>query len=797
MSQLCQAVRSILKRPVFAITATLTIALGVGANTAVYAVIHAVLLDPLPFRQPNRLVQVWETYPGLHRLPVSVPDYLDWEESSKTLDLAAYTFQAMDKASLLGRGNPLAVQATNATASLFGVLGIKPLLGRVYSTAEVKNKAPVALISERLWRRKFSASRNVIGRPLQLGKDLFTIVGVIPQKNGFPVWADVWLPFSLTDPALIATRKFHPLEVIGRLKPGASSRQAEVEMETIARRLSTAYPATNGKVGGFIVPLIETFTGEVRTPLLAAWLAVGLVLLIASANLAHLMMSRALNRRHEIALRLALGASRTAVLRIFVIEASLLSLAGGLLGITGAGFALPLIKHLANGQIPRLAGVGLNLPVLLFGTAASLLVALLFAAPSYLQVFRSDLNSSISSGNTRAFPDRQSWLSPVLMGSEVALSLAVLLSATVLVRSFSLTLETQPGFRANDVLVTHAFFVDRDSQKSYERFRNRVAPGLESIAGVQSVAAVNAVPMSLGTTEHSRYATRFGIPGVAFKPGGYPIAQTRWCTPTYFHALGIPLLRGRWLTETDRDHRRDLINAAFAKRYFPHANPVGRKILFGVTGPHPVAAEIVGVVGDVRSFSLNSPPVPTIYSMDVSPEMDMVIKTAGSGLALRSAISETLHRIDPQVAIGPVKPLNAYISSSLAKQRFTLALISSFAFLAICFCAVGIYGVFSYSVTRRIREFGIRSALGARRRDLAVQVIKECLAVVVPGLLVGIGISAAFSHLLRTLLYRVSPTDALSSGIAMVSILLLCIGSVTIPALRAARADPAQVLREQ
>lgn len=797
MLQLRQVVRSLLKRPAFAITATLTIALGIGANTAVYAVVHAVLLEPLPFRQPNRLVQVWETYPGLPRLQVSVPDYLDWKKAVKSLSLAAYTFQAVDKGTLLGRGDPIAVQAANASANLFGVLGLKPLLGRTYSAQEENSKAPVAVISERLWRQKFSGSPSVIGRPLQLDKRSFTIVGVLRQKNAFPVWADIWLPFSLMDPSLEGTRKFHPLEVIGRLKPGASPRQAEIETEAIARRLSAAYPATNGKIGAFVVPLIETFTRQVRTALLAAWIAVGLVLLIASANLAHLMMSRALNRHHEIALRLALGASRLGVVRIFLLEASVLSLTGGLLGMAAASLALPLVKHLANGQIPRLAGLGVSFPVLLFGMAASLLVALLFAAPSYFQVFRSDLNSNISSGNTRTFSGRQSWLSPVLMGSEVAFSLAVLLAAIMLVRSFSLTLQTQPGFQAKDVLVMHADLADRNWQKSYEVFNSRIVPELKKLPGVQDVAAINAVPMSLGATEHSRFATRFGIPGVQFQPGSFPIAQTRWCTPNYFHVLGIPLLRGRLLDVADRHHERLAINVAFAKRFFPHSNPIGQKILFGVTGPHPVSAEIVDVVGDVRDFGLNSAPEPTIYSVDVSPEMDIVIKTASDNPAIGNSIAEAMHRIDTEEAIGPLKPLRAYISSSLARQRFILTLIASFAFLAVSFCVVGIYGVFSYSVSRRMREFGICSALGAQKIDLVTQVLKECTIVVLPGLLAGIGISAAFSRLMQTLLYRVSSTDALSSAIAALSILVLCIGSVAIPALRAAKADLAQVLREQ
>ena len=428
-------------------------------------------------------------HPELHNLQVSVPDYLDWKKSVNNLELAAYTFQAMDKATLSGQGVPVAVQGTNASQELFAVLGIKPLLGHIYSAEE--EKQPVILISEQLWRRKFSADPQVIDRTLQLGKSSFTIVGVLNQKNAFPVWADVWMPLSRIEPGLYSARKFHPLEVIGRLKPNVPLPVAEIELETIARQLSASYPATNAKIGAFVVPLMETVIGEVRTGLVTAWVAVALVLLIACANLAHLMMGRALNRQHEIAVRLALGASRLSVLRAFFLESSVLSLAGGLLGILTAHLALPLIQHLANGQVPRLDDVALNFPVLSFGLLASVLVAILFALPSYLQVLRSDLNEIISSGNTRGSSIRRSWLSPMLMSSEVALSLAVLLAAVVLVRSFSLTLQSKPGFESNGVLAVHSPLVEGDWQKSYDLFRNRVAPELVSIPGVREVATVN------------------------------------------------------------------------------------------------------------------------------------------------------------------------------------------------------------------------------------------------------------------------------------------------------------------
>ncbi len=652
MSEIRQALRSVLRKPTFALTAILTIAIGIGANVAVYAVIHAVLLEPLPFRQPKELVQVWETHPELQNLPVSVPDYLDWKRSVKSLDLAAYTFQAMDKGTLIGQGDPTAVQGTNASSALFTILGIKPIVGHVYSAQE--EKQPVILISEQLWRRKFSADAQVIGRTLRLDSTSFTIIGVLPKRSSYPVWADVWMPLSLIDPELNSTRKYHPLEVVGHLRPKVSLRQAEIEMENTARQLSAENRATNGNIGAFVVPLLETVVGEVRPALIATWIAVGLVLLIACANLAHLMMSRALNRQHETALRLALGASHLAASRTFLLETLLLSLAGGLLGIFAAHVALPAIQHLAQGQIPRLDDVAVDSSVLLFGVLASFVVALFSVAPSYLQVFGSGLNDVIASGNTRASSARRFWLSPVLMGSEVALALAVVLAAMTLLRSFSLTLDTKPGFKADNVICVRSPLADRDWNKSYVLLQNTVVPALTGFSAIRDVAAVNVVPMSLGATEHSRFATRFGIVGRDFGPGQFPTAQSRWCTPTYFRVLGIPLVRGRLLAATDYKQLHFLINQALARRFFPNSNPVGKKLLLGVVSPQPESGEIVGVVGDVRDFGLTSEIEPTIYSVDVSPEMDLVVKTAATNAVVDEFVSQTMQRVNPQHAIGPI-----------------------------------------------------------------------------------------------------------------------------------------------
>ncbi len=726
-----------------------------------------------------------------------MPDYLDWKTSFTTLDIAAYSFQAINKGTLLGEGAPISVQATNASSELFPLLGVEPLLGRVYGSSEEHAKAGVVLISEQLWRRKFSADPRVIGRHVQIDKNSFAIIGVLPQKNAFPVWADVWMPLSLLESQLFSERKYHPLEVIGRLKPGASLQEAEIDVERTGRQLSAGNPATNATIGAFTVSLAEAVTGDVRSSLVTAWIAVGLVLMIACTNLAHLMLARTLNGRRGIAIRLALGASGLSLFRTFLLETGLVSLAGGILGILMAVLALPVLRTLAQGQIPRLDTVAINVPVLLFGILASLLVAILFALPSFVQALRSDLNDTISAANSRGSSAHGSFLSVALTISEVALSFAVLAAAVLLVRSFSLTLQANSGFQAEGVLTIHFPIAGGKQGSPYDVFRNRIAPQLNSIAGVLDVAAVNSVPMSLGGTEHSRYATRFGIAGLPTAPGQFPAAQIRWCTGNYFRVLGIPLRRGRLLAENDRTEPRYLINEAFERQFFPGQQAVGRKILMNVVSPRPETAEIVGVVGDVREFGLTSAPEPTLYMLDVSPEMDILVKARQLSPALLGAVAAIARNVNPEAAVGPVRPLAELIADSLARQRFLLILIIAFAALAVGLCAVGVYGVFSYSVNRRMREFGIRSAIGAQRRDVLLLVLGECLVVIVPGILLGLAISAGFGQLLQSLVYGVSPDDPWSRGCAIISIASLCLLCVSIPALRAARVDPGTILREQ
>jgi predicted permease len=560
--------------------------------------------------------------------------------------------------------------------------------------------------------------------------------------------------------------------------------------------LSVVYPATNSKIGALVLPLKEAITGEVRPSLVAVWTAAGLVLVIACANLGLLMATRSFNRRREIAVRLALGATRQVAVREFFIETALLSILGGLCGLVLAWAALPMLVKMSHGRIPRLEGVELDGHTLFLGLCASCLIAFLFGLPACWQVARAGLSETLAAADWRVSSARRSWLTTLLMTSQVALSLAVLIAASILVRSFAITLKTDPGFQPTGLLAITGVAIAQDPDKSYLAFNDRMSPALDSIPEVQQIAAVNSLPMTLGSTEHTRFATRFGIQGKTFAPGQYPVAQIRWCTPNYFQVLGIGLKSGRFLTDTDHNEPHYLVNAVFARRYFPNRSAAGQKLLLNVVSANPDTAEIVGVVDDIHEFGLDTEPEPTLYLVDVSPQMDILIKTPVPAKRLAPTIESVLRHIAPQDAIGEVQSLNVYIDDSLARQRFILTLIAIFAGLAMTLCAVGIFGVFSHSVSRRRREFGIRFALGAQQEDLIKLILRECMVVLIPGLVAGTVIGLGFSKFLRALLYKISPTDALSYSVALSMIVLLCLCSALLSTRGATKVDLVGILKE-
>jgi predicted permease len=530
--------------------------------------------------------------------------------------------------------------------------------------------------------------------------------------------------------------------------------------------------------------------------LVAVWIAAGLVLVIACANVGLLMATRSFNRRRDIAVRLALGATAQAAVREFFIETGLLSIIGGICGLVLAWAALPMMVRMSHGRIPRLEGVELDGHALFLGLCASCLIAFLFGLPACWQVARAGLSETLAAADLRVSSGLRSWLTTLLMTSQIALSLAVLITASILVRSFALTLKTDPGFQPTGLLAITSVPIAQDPDKSSQAFNDRMLPALKSISGIQQVAAVNSLPMTLGSTEHTRYATRFGIPGKASAPGQYPVAQIRWCTPNYFQVLGIGLKSGRFLADTDHNEPHYLVNAVFSRRYFPNRSAVGQKLLLNVVSANPDTAEIVGVVDDIHEFGLDTEPEPTLYLVDVSPQMDILIKTPAPAKRLAPTIESVLHNIAPQDAIGEVQSLNVYIDDSLARQRFILTLIAIFAGLAMTLCAVGIFGVFSHSVSRRRREFGIRFALGAQQEDLIKLILRECTVVLIPGLVAGTVIGLGSSKFLRALLYKISPNDALSYLVALSVIVVLCLCSALLPTRGATKVNLVGILKE-
>lgn len=800
MQEVRYALRTLRRNPAFALAAILTIALGVGANTSVFSVVSAVLLRPLPFRDPERLVMIWQTHPSIPLLQVTAQDFEEWRASSRSFDqMAAYTLQAMNKISLIGYGAPEQIQGTMASANLLPMLGIEPLAGRNFLASEEKGREHVMLMSESLWRRKFGADRSLVGKPIRLENEAFTVVGIVPQRNAFPVWADAWLPLSLLEPQLQTTRQFHPLEVVARLRPGASVESAQREMQTIAQHLAETYASTNKTVGATVVPLADEISGSVRPALLVVWAAVGLILLIACANVSHLLLAHGAARKREAAIRAALGAHRLQLIRLFVKGSVSIAIIGGVLGLLIAFYVTPALTSLAAGEISRLVEVKIDRGVFLFTFFVSGLCGVLFGLPAAVRAARPELNEVLKQTGGVSFGLRRRGIGGVLVMAEVALSLAVMIGAGLLVRSFSTLLQVDPGFRAHNLvtMMVHLPVPQYNWDQAESFFRSTLFPQIRSLPGVVDVAAANTAPMTLDRTEHSRFASRFGIVGRTFEPGKFPVVQTRWVSADYWRVMGIPLKRGRYLEESDRNRPVTVISESLAKRFFPGQNPVGKQLLFDVMTPKPSAVEIVGVVGDTRDWALDIAPELTTYNLAISPTMALMVRTASDAKYLLPAIRRMALSTNPSLAVDRVRFMDDVVEDSLAQRRFALLLVGGFALLAAMLAAIGIYGVVSYSVATRTRELGLRMALGAQRRDVIGLVLRESFSKVAPGLAAGFLLAFALTRLMATLLYRVAATDPLTYCAAAIFLTAVAMLAVYVPARRATRIDPMTALREQ
>jgi predicted permease len=803
--------RVLLKSPGFAAVAVIVLALGIGANTAIFSVVNAVLLRPLPYQDPGRLVQVWhvppaKSFPGMTRFSVSAANYLDWRDQNHVFDqLATYNYSTLN---LSGKGQPESVRSGVVSPNFFSLLQVQPLLGRAIAPGEGQlGHANVLVLGHAFWRDHFGSDPGIVGQNVTLNGQAYTVVGVMPARFELPPTAQVWTPMALTDKEK-AVRGEHHFGVIGRLKPGVDLKQAQAEMNTISSRLEEQYPTDDKGWRAVVVPLREQLVGDVRPALLVLLGAVAFVLLIACANVANLMLAKTLGRRKEIAIRSALGASRSRVLQQVLSESVLLALLGGILGLLIAHFGVQLISAFLASQLNQSPDISADIWVLCFTLVVSVLTGVLAGLAPALRLTRTDLNEALKQGLGRTDSDSGGTRTRgLLVVSEVALSLMLLIGAGLMIRSLWLLRSVDPGLDPNNVLTMRVGVPSTrfPSPLQQSNFFSEVVQRVRVLPGVDSAGVIDSVPMSGGGSIQP-----IAIEGrPALQMSDQPEVGVRSISPRYIEALRIPLLRGRDLNDADTAGRPAviLISESMAKRFWPNEDPIGKRLT--MTFFPDATREIVGVVGDVKDNGLDvADPVATLYTPLAqlsapalggwtSFSMSLIVRTKSDPSSLTSAVSNAVHQVDAELPVLEILTMQDVISASLLQQRFNMLLLAVFAGLALLLAAIGIYSVLSYSVKRRVREIGIRMALGAQVRDVLRLIVIEGMRPTLIGLAIGLAGALALGRVLANLIYGVKPTDPITFG--AVSVLLAGVGlfASIIPAYRATRVDPMKTLRDE
>ena len=797
--------RVLRKNPGVTITAVLTLAVGIGANTAIFNAVHAVLLRPLPYPEPQRLAIVWGGARQARKTPVSATNFLDYQEQNRVFEHMA-TFHAGSLA-LTGAADPEWIRTGNVSPDFFKVLGVRAALGRTFSPEEGRSgRNQVLVLGPGIWRRRFGADRNIVGRILMLNATRYTVIGVLPEGFEFSV-PGLFRPAEMWTPAVLirddSQRNNNDLRVIARLKPGITLRQAETDLKVISRRLARAYPQILAGLDTQLVPLREQIVGDVRPLLLILLGAVGFLLLIACANVASLQLARASTRRKEVALRLALGASRRRVVRQLLTESVLLALLGGALGLLLARWGIGLLTGLAPAHLPRESGGGLGSAVLLYSLLLSLVTGVLFGLAPAFQSSAQGLGETLKEGGRAAAESAAGGrLRGLLMVAEVALALVLLTGAGLLVRSFARLLAEKPGFEVENVLTVFLVlprysYPDARAQSAlYRQAIDRIA----ALPGVTAAGGIDDLPLT-PDRDASTFAVEGGEPWTADRS---PVAQVRTVTPGYFRAMSIPLVQGRPFAATDTSSAPPvlLINQTLARRFFKGEDPVGKRLTFGGSTPAspPSWVTVAGVVADVRDLGLESRPEPEVYlPYEQSPlsYINVVARVDGDPGRLAAAMRDTIRGLDRGLPLPEAEPMNAVLATSIAQRRFSMLLLGLFAAIALALAAVGIYGVITYAVARRTHEIGVRMALGARRSDVLRMVIGRSLTLTACGVGAGIVGALALTKLMSSLLYGVRPTD-LPTFLA-VALVLACVAALAsyLPARRAMAVDPVVALRNE
>ncbi len=799
------ALRVLRQSPGFALAAVLALALGIGANSAVFSVVNGVLLRPLPFAEPDRLVRIFGNFhgQGLERIPVSVPEYRDYREVPRVLGSVGASVNA--DVTLTGQDAPERLRAIVATASFLPTLGVVPAMGRHFSEEEeTRGRDGVVILTHRLWRGRFGANPNILGTSLTLDGQPLTVVGVLPAGFEYPQGTDLYVPFAPTPDQLSAgARGSRFLDVVARLKPGMTVEAAQRDMDRVSEALVAANPGNYSKSSRWTISVVsmeEQTVGGVRSTLWMLLGAVGFVLLIACTNVANLQLARAAARSREISIRAALGADRRRLVTQFLTESLVLSLAGGALGLLLAMWGMDALLALVGDGLPRAAEVRLDGRVVLFTAGVSVLTGLLFGLVPALQASRADLHGAMREG-TRGSGGRSSGrVRAVLVVAQVALALVLLVGAGLFLRSFMALQGVDAGFDPQGVLTVRLAL----PQERYGEPSKRASAMRDFLARAQGVPGVEAAGLGTLLPLTGRSDWSFDIEGKMEAPGDppRPAVEYRAVSADFHKALRIPLVRGRMLSDADGFDAPHavVINETTARVIFPGQDPIGQRIRLHGRDPKAPWATIVGIVKDVREWGLDQPARPiAYYSLLQRAPMGayLVVRTRQSPASLLASLQAELRAVDRDLPLYDVSPMEAVVDSSVSQRRFTMLLLALFAGVAVVLASLGIYGVISYTVTQRTRELGIRMALGARQMDVLGLMVGQGMRLTLVGVGIGLALALGLGRLLSALLYGVQAHDPLTfSGVALLLVGVALVAA-WLPARRATQVDPALTLRAE
>jgi len=800
--------RMMIKNPGFTAVAVLTLALGIGANTAIFSVVNAVLLRPLPYPEPDRLVHVYRMQPPVERALVSVPAYLDFAAQQQVFEnFAAHTGETFN---LTDVNEAERVIGRRVTANFFDLFGISPERGRFFLPMDDgADSGRVAVISDGLWRRRFGGDDGVVGKTIKLNGEAYTIVGIAPPQFQFPRRVEIWTPARLLQLQARGDRGSNFLMMIGRLKGGVTEEQAQAQMNQIAAALARESPANHDKLSILVSPMLEEQVRGIRAGLWLLLGAVGFVLLIACANIANLLLARASARRREFAVRVALGASRFHILRQLLTESMLLALLGGAIGILLAFWGLGLLVAAAPGNLPRVSEARVDMWALGFTLLISLLTGFVFGLAPAWHLPKTGVNEALKEDARGVGVSlSQVWLRRALVITEIALSLVLLVGAGLLIGSVRRLAQVNPGFDTNNLLTADINYPRRPAaayrqdeggggQKILARsdFLRAVEQKVAMTPGVQSVGVINDLPVTGDSAQAGSFKIE-GRPDVNW--ANAPVAEWKSVTSNYFKTIGIPLLEGRLFIERDTQQSPAtiLINETLARSFFPGEDPIGKRLIM-LNSPR----EIIGIVGDARQGALNLPPSPEIYfpntQLAIGQQVSLVVRTNIDPASLSEVVRRAVQSVNPDAPVFRVRTMQEVIAVSIAKERFNTILMALFAVVAMLLAAVGLYGVLAYSVTQRRREIGIRVALGARRADVLRLVVGQGLRLIALGVAVGLMAALGLTRLMKKLLFEISATDP-ATFVGVVALLIsVALLACWVPARRATKVDPIAVLRSE